>query len=133
MGFLSIQRDYRGPREDPFHRGQRRGLGVATSADGIHWQLADNWATEAICDGGTHWMWDPKSSKYLLYGRTKHVAPEVTKAWGENDWVRRYFWGRAVARVESADFLQWDITDPGAAPVVMAADADDPPGTEIYS
>jgi hypothetical protein len=70
MGFLSIQRDYRGPREDPFHRGQRRGLGVAASADGIRWQLVDNWATEAICDGGTHWMWDPKGRKYVLYGRT---------------------------------------------------------------
>jgi len=133
MGFLSLDRDYRGPREDPFHRGQRRGLGVAASPDGLHWKLVDGWATEAICDGGTHWTFDPKRGKHLLYGRTKHVAPGLLEAWGENDWVARYFWGRSVARVESPDFLHWDVTDPGKAPVVMTADADDPPGTEIYS
>jgi hypothetical protein len=133
MGFLSIDRDYRGPREDPFHRGQRRGLGVAASPDGIHWKLLDSWATEAICDGGTHWTFDPTRQKYVLYGRTKHIAPGLLEAWGDNDWVRRYFWGRSVTRVESPDLLNWDVTDPGKAPVVMTADAEDPPGTEIYS
>ena len=53
MGFLNIEWDYSGPREDPFHKGQRRGLGVAGSPDGIHWKLIDNYATEAICDGAT--------------------------------------------------------------------------------
>jgi len=43
LGFLSIQRGYKGPREDPFHRGERRGLGVAASPDGIHWKLIDSW------------------------------------------------------------------------------------------
>ena len=133
MGFLSLDRDYRGPREDPFHRGQRRGLGVAASPDGVHWKLVDSWATEAICDGGTHWTFDPQREKYLLYGRTKHVAAGLMEAWGENQWVDRYFWGRSVARAESADFVHLDVTDPGKAPVVMTADADDPPGTEIYS
>lgn len=133
MGFLSIDRDYRGPREGRFHGGQRRGLGVATSADGFHWRLLDNWATEAICDGGTHWTLDPKRGKYLLYGRTKHIAPGLIEAWGNNEWVNRYFWGRSVARAESVDFVTWDVTDPGKAPVVMTADALDPPGTEIYS
>ena len=38
-----------------------------------------------------------------------------------------------MARVESADFLHWDISDPGKAPVVMTPSAEDPPGTEIYS
>jgi len=133
MGYLSLDRNYRGPREDPFHRGQRRGLGVAASPDGVRWKLVDSWATEAICDGGTHWTFDPRREKYLLYGRTKHVAPGLLEAWGENDWVGRYFWGRSVARAESPDFVHWDVTDPGKAPVVMTADADDPPGTEIYS
>lgn len=142
MGFLSLQRDYRGPSEDPFHRGQRRGLGVAASPDGVHWKLVDSWATEAICDGGTHWTFDPVREKHILYGRTKHVAPGLVEAWGAggtgmmpvaSEWVRRYFWGRSVARVESEDFLNWDFTRPATAPVVMTADAEDPPGTEIYS
>lgn len=133
MGFLSLDREYSGPSEDPFHRGQRRALGVAASPDGIHWTLVNSWATDAICDGGTHWTFDPKRGKYLLYGRTKHVDPALLEAWGENDWVRRYYWGRSVARVESNDFFNWNFTRPASAPMVMSADAQDPPGSETYS
>jgi len=133
MGYLSLIRGYKGPRQDIFHRGQRRGLGVAGSADGLHWKVLDSWATEAICDGDTHWLFDPARKKYVLYGRTKFIAPEVKKAWAGNDWVKRFFWGRSVARVESADFVKWNITDPGKAPVVMTVDTKDRPGTEVYS
>jgi len=41
--------------------------------------------------------------------------------------------GRAVARVESADFVRWNFTEPLTAPVVMTAELEDEPGTEIYS
>jgi len=145
MGYLSDDRSYSGPHEDPFHKGQRRGLGVAASPDGIHWQVVKDWATDAICDGGTHWMFDEGRGKYILYGRTKYIPPEVARAWGLNglptvpmspEWhafVKETVWGRAVARAESADFLQWDVTQGGKAPVVMADDAQDRPGTEIYA
>ena len=59
--------------------------------------------------------------------------PEVVAAWSTNDWFKQWFSGRAVARVESADFLTWDFTKPATAPVVMTADLQDKPGTEIYS
>ncbi len=133
MGYLSIQRDYSGPSEDPFHGGQRRGLGVATSPDGIHWSLTNSWATDAICDGGTYWMVDPATNNYVLFGRTKFTPPDLLAAWGSDPWVEQYYWGRAVARVESPDFLDWSFTAPASAPVVMTADTNDPPGTEIYS
>jgi hypothetical protein len=133
MGYLSIHRGYRGPREDPFHRGQRRGLGVAASPDGIHWKLVDSWTTEAICDGATHWMYDAHRGQYVLYGRTKFRDPDLLEAWQDDEWVKRYFWGRAVARIESKDFIHWNHEAPASAPVVMAPDIDDPPGTEIYS
>jgi len=133
MGFLSIQRDYSGPREDVFHHGQRRGLGVAASPDGIHWKLVDSWATEAICDGLTTWTFDPARERYVLYGRTKKTLPEVEAAWSQYDWYKRWHWGRAVARAESPDFIHWDYTEPASAPVVMTADIHDEPGTEIYS
>jgi hypothetical protein len=133
MAFLSIQSKYRGPHEDPFHRGERRGLGVAVSPDGLHWRLADNWTTHAICDGASHWMFDPARNKYVFYGRTKYVAPEVSKRIAGNAWYKKNYWGRSVARVESDDFLHWDITQAGKAPVVMTADGQDPAGTEIYS
>ena len=131
--FLDIGWKYNGPESAPWHKGQRRGLGVAASPDGIHWKLIDSWATSAISDGATHWMFDPAHEKYVLYGRTLKARPEVAAAWQTNDWFKRWFSGRAVARVESSDFLTWDFTKPDTAPVVMTADLQDPPGTEIYS
>jgi len=133
MGFLSIHRDYKGPREDPFHRGQRRGLGVAGSPDGIQWKLIDNWATEAVCDGPTHWMYDPARQKYVLYGRTKFIAPDVEQACSQDEWCKEHFWGRSVTRLESADFVRWNITDMAKGPVVLTPDIKDPVGTELYS
>jgi len=133
MGFLSIIRPYEGPRRDPFHPTDRRGLGIAGSGNGVHWKLINAFATEAICDGDTHWMFDPSREKYVLYGRTKKTLPEVESAWSKYDWYEQYHSGRSVARLESVDFLNWDFTEPASAPVVLTADIDDEPGTEIYS
>ncbi|MHC4443038.1 MAG: hypothetical protein ACYTF1_25305 [Planctomycetota bacterium] len=133
MGFLSIHRDYNGPREDIFHKGQRRGLGVAVSPDGFHWKMIDNWVTEAICDGPTHWMFDPARKKYVLYGRTKYIDPEVKQQCSEDQWCKRYFWGRSVTRLASSDLIKWNITERGAGPVVLTPDTQDPVGDEIYS
>ena len=133
MGFLDIDWKFQGPGGDPFHKGQRRGLGIAGSPDGIHWQLIENWASEAIVDGATHWMFDPARNKYVLYGRTRKALPEVAAAWQTNQWFKQWFSARAVARIESPDFLHWDFTKPDTAPVVMTADLKDKPGTEIYS
>jgi hypothetical protein len=133
MGFLSIDWKFKGPGGDPWHKGQRRGLGVAGSPDGIHWKLIDQFASEAIVDGATHWMLDPARNKRVLYGRTRKALPEVAAAWTTNTWFQQWFSGRAVARIESADFLKWDFNQPDTAPVAMTADLQDPPGTEIYS
>jgi hypothetical protein len=133
MGFLDIDWAHKGPGGDPFHPGQRRGLGIAVSPDGIRWTRVENWASEAICDGATHWMWDPARRKYVLYGRTRKWLPEVREAWSKYDWFKDWFSGRAVARIESGDFMKWDFTQPASAPVVMTADLQDRPGTEIYS
>jgi hypothetical protein len=133
MGFLSLIRPYKGPRPDPFHPTDRRGLGVAGSPDGIHWKIIDSFATEAICDGATHWMYDTKRKKYVLYGRTKFTAPEIQRSWSKYDWYDEWHSGRSSARVESSDFLNWNFKDPATAPVVMTADTLDEPGTEIYS
>jgi hypothetical protein len=106
---------------------------VAASADGIHWKLVNSWATEAIVDGATHWMWDVPRERWVLYGRTRKALPEVVEAWKTNDWFKNWFSGRAVARVESPDFLTWNYTKPDTAPVALTADLQDKSGTEIYS
>jgi len=133
MGFLDIDWKYKGSAGDPWHKGQRRGLGVAGSPDGIHWKLIDSWASEAIVDGATHWMFDPARKKYVLYGRTRKALPEVVEAWSTNASFKNWFSGRAIGRIESSDFVRWDFTKPDTAPVVLTADLHDPPITEIYS
>lgn len=144
MGFNDVDFQHTGDGGDPFHKGQRRGLGVAASGDGIHWKLVDNWATESIIDGGTHWMYDAERRKYILYGRTKFQPPAQVTAWGIHgpptvrmapslhEWLQAHFWGRAVARVESSDFVHWNITEPAKAPIVMTTDLEDRPGDEAY-
>ena len=133
MGYLSLQRNYTGPKPSPFHSGQRRGLGVAVSPDGIHWRLYESWATQATCDGATHWMHDPVSRRYVLYGRTKFASPEVLAAVAGKPWL--HFWGRSVIRAESKpdDFLHWEQVEPNSGELVLTADVQDPPGSEIYS
>ena len=84
MGYLSLQRDYSGDQPDAFHPGQRRGLGVAGSPDGIRWEPIEPWATEAICDGETHWTYDPARRQYLLFG-----AHETHPLGGRNRLARR--------------------------------------------
>jgi hypothetical protein len=133
MGYLSIDWEYKGPREGRFREGQRRGLGIAASPDGIHWNLIDSFASEAICDGATHWMFDPALGKYVLFGRTLKMPPEIEAAWSKYDWYRAWYSGRAVGRIESDDFVHWNFTAPFSSPVVMTADLADKPGTEIYS
>jgi len=133
MGYLSIDWEYKGPREGRFREGQRRGLGIAASPDGVHWNLVDSFASEAICDGATHWMFDPALGKYVLFGRTLKTPPEIEAAWSKYDWYKSWYSGRAVGRLESSDFVRWNFTAPFSAPVVMTADLADKPGTEIYS
>ena len=132
MGVLDIDWKYESP-DAPGQKRQRRALGVAGSPDGIHWKIIDNWASDAIEDGGTHWMFDPARGKYVLYGRTLKDLPELKAAWSTNAAFKEWYGGRAVARIESSDFVKWDFTKQKTAPVVMTADLQDPPITEIYS
>ena len=131
MCTLSIDWHYTGPK--PNHLNQLRGVGVAGSPDGIHWKIIDNFATTAISDGATHWMFDPALEKYVLYGRTAKTPPEIEEAWSGYYWYHRWHSGRAVGRIESNDLVKWNLTETGTAPVVLTTDLQDEPGTEIYS
>jgi hypothetical protein len=132
MGYLSIERRYEGPDFDVFHPSQRRGLGVATSPDGIHWTNIDSFATYAIVDGSSHWAFDPATKQYHLYGRSKRKPAALEAAWGDDPWYKKHFWGRVVAHTTSGDFLNWAHKRPDSAPVVMGADLEDAVATEVY-
>ena len=121
MAFVSMQRPYSGPYEDPYHPGSRRGLGTAVSADGIRWTLEDEFASHEICDISRFFQ-DPVTGRIVLYGRTK-LTPEKN----DGRW-RSWGWARAVTRIESEDFRDWSKGE-----FVLAADGEDPEGSEIYS
>lgn len=129
MGFLYYLRDYRGFEEAPFHPGQLRALGVAFSSDGTHWSPLEKHVSLATMDGTTFWFYDEGRSRYVLYGRTKHIAPEVRARHGEDLFFQRNHWGRAVKRSESEDFVTWT---PNEGELILAVDALDDPGDEIY-
>ena len=119
--FHSFDRNYKGPHMAPFHPGQRRSLGTAVSPDGIHWTMETEFASDEICDI-SRFFWDTLTNRYVLYGRTKLTPQTVGTRW------RSWGWGRAVTRLESTDFRTWSKGE-----LMMAADARDPKGSEIYS
>ena len=117
--------DYRG-------KSKYRGLGVAFSSDGINWKSFKNWVSESSEDI-SHLMYDEVRKKWVLYGRTQYYSPEVLKAWSHDKYFKEKNKGRAVTRMESSDLLEWDYTEWKKSPIIVAADTNDPLGTEIYS
>jgi len=128
LGFLYLQRDYYGPGEHPRHKGQLRGLGVAFSPDGIHWEALEKPVTLATSDGATHWFRDPAAGHFVMYGRGRHIAPEFEAKYVDDPCFKHHG-GRAVRRAESPDFLRWEPAD---GQIVLAADTEDGPADDIY-
>ncbi len=128
LGFLYLKRNYFGPGMHPHHPGQLRGLGVAYSPDGIHWDALEHPVTLATSDGATSWCRDPVSRRYLLYGRGKAYDPEVVARFRDDPrFVHNA--GRAVVRAESPDFEHWT---PEHGQLVMTSDVQDGVGADIY-
>lgn len=129
MGYLYLIEKYRGPQPDPYHHSQFRGLGVAFSPDGTHWTPLPEAVSLATCDGLTHWCRDVQDERWILYGRTKHISPEMTARFGQDPAWQQSYWGRAVRRAESTDFLNWT---PDEGELCLYADTEDGPYGEIY-
>ena len=84
------------------------GMWVSFSADGLHWKShPGNPVIPQGSDTGQCVLYDPTLKKYILYSRLGV--------------------GRRISRCVSDDFLTWSQPE-----LVFAADAADPPGTEIY-
>jgi len=106
---------------------QKRAAGVAYSPDGIHWGECDPFAIPAIGDL-SHLTWDPYRKQYLIFARDFFLPEEIHARYGDTEWFREIFWGRAVRLYSSEDFVHWTPNE-----IVMHADIDDRPGDEIYS
>jgi hypothetical protein len=91
------------------------GLGLAYSADGLHWQIyegnpVDTNGVEPIGDV-VYALKEPDSSKVVVYYRVRlRVRPR-----------------RTLARAESSDLIHWS-----GHQVIMAADDLDPPDAELH-
>jgi hypothetical protein len=127
MGFHWLQVGYKGPGD--LRPRELRGLGVAFSSDGIHWKVLNEPVTQATKDGQTHWLFDDRIGRWVMYGRMQHIAPEVKAKHASNPSFK-YHWGRAVARAESRDFIKWE---PEQGQLVFSTDVNDGPMDEIYS
>lgn len=124
--FVSIHFNYTGepkhPNQKQYTRKWLRGMGTAVSPDGIHWKLEQNFASHEVFDIG-HLLWDEGKGRYVVYARTNLDAENNQ----DGRWAK-WAIGRAVTRIESADFREWSV-----GKIVLAADTQDPPETEIYS
>lgn len=112
---------------NPKIKGSRRGMGLVTSPDGINWSPFNDWLTEDIIDISMV-MFDPNRQQYILYGRNHIIFPEIKRKWGKYPWFKDNYWGRCVVRLVSTDGLHWS-----GPQMVMTADLQDPPGTDIYT
>ena len=124
--YKMIYTDWEGPHifEHPFTHnvGALRG---AASPDGLRWQrYYDNFLGK-YCDSQNSACWDPDLQRFVAYhriiGRHGHLDVGDFKVEAE----RR---GRAVGRLESRDFRNWDSTG-----IALQADFHDGLNVDIYN
>jgi len=125
LGFLYLKYIPQEPGERPY---QDRGLGVAFSTDGLRWQALEGPVTRATSDGPAHWLRDPVTGHFVMYGRGQHYDPAFLAKYQDDPRLANSA-GRAVQRAESPDFIHWEPDD---GQIVLAADALDGPGDDIY-
>ncbi len=116
----------------------RGGLFLFRSADGFRWELVPGLAVPFLCDTQNQVVFDPRIDRYVAYLRAFPTlgGPHHHK--------------RCVARVEFDDLYEmpWPHTPNShnkapakhdypylddEMPIVMTTDAEDPPGTDLYS
>ena len=124
--YKMIYTDWEGPHifEQPFTHnvGVLRG---AASPDGLHWRrYYDNFLGK-YCDSQNSACWDPELDRYVAYHRTTatHGALQVDDF--KVDGERR---GRAVGRLESRDYRNWESTG-----IALQADFQDGLNVDIYN
>lgn len=124
--YKMVYADWEGPQvfDQPFTHdvGMLRG---AASPDGLRWQRY--WAnfTSRYCDSQNAGAWDPDLGRYVVYHRApgRYGGLDVGPLRADPE-VR----GRAVGRLESRDFRDWEATG-----IALQADAEDGLGVDVYT
>ena len=110
--------------EHPFTHnvGMLRG---AASPDGLHWQrYYDNFIGK-YCDSQNSACWDPDLGRFVAYHRTIGRYGDLDAGNARVEAERR---GRAVGRLESRDFRNWESTG-----VALQADFHDGLNVDVYN
>lgn len=124
--YKMIYTDWEGQHvfEQPFTHnvGMLRG---AASPDGLHWQrYYDNFIGK-YCDSQNAACWDPDLGRFVAYHRTIGRHGDLETGDLKVDAERR---GRAVGRLESRDFRNWESTG-----VALQADFHDGLNVDVYN
>ena len=124
--YKMIYTDWEGPHifEQPFTHnvGVLRG---AASPDGLHWQrYYDNFFGK-YCDSQNSACWDPDLDRFVAYHRIIGRQGSLEVGDFKVEAERR---GRAVGRLESRDFRNWDSTG-----IALQADFHDGLNVDIYN
>ena len=109
------------------------GIGIAFSADGIHWKRATGKPVIPMADSPNSVMWDPRLGKYVAHTRVNPVY--LPPDWKLRRDLRDELWPgaegsflrREVLQSESDDFLKWESRG-----VIMSADREDPPWNQQF-
>ena len=110
---------------------EKAGVYVASSVDGIHWTESGTRLLPFVPDSQHCGLWDARLKKYVIYTRTWNPERAVTRVavddieapWPYDDSVPPLqSWGEAKVPTLSTEL-----------PTVMACDASDPPGVQIYT
>ncbi len=124
--YKMIYTDWEGPHvfEQPFTHnvGVLRG---AASPDGLRWRrYYDNFLGK-YCDSQNSACWDPDLDRYVAYHRTTGTHGGLEVGGFKVDPERR---GRAVGRLESRDYRNWELTG-----VALQAEFQDGLNVDVYN
>ncbi|MCH2129735.1 MAG: hypothetical protein MK179_11355 [Pirellulaceae bacterium] len=97
------------------------GLRISTSADGIHFELAEKPMVPWEPDSQQNMFYDDRIKKYVAYLRADRELMNIDVDWGE--------W-RMVMRCEVNDPENWSDAEPH---IVFRPDEDDPPDVDFYT
>jgi len=91
-----------------------RGMGIAFSPDGIHWNPVPNKTVITVADSPTSCIWDPRLGRYVAHTRHNYRGGAAHSQ-------------RQVLQSESKDFVDWYTYG-----VIMKADEQDPPWNQQF-
>ena len=84
-----------------------QGLNVSFSPDGLSWSEPHKIESQSAGDTHNNALWVPSLNKYVAFTRT---WTELDRELERKESKSNHRWARQIARLESTDFINWDLT-----------------------